>query len=286
MRTCSFTVLILVLFAISLMAEGEETKQIAITFDDLPASNIATSGEQLRINRSILNTLAKYKVRATGFVITSRLRGKTEILDLWLKEGHSLGNHTYSHMDFNEVDTTAFQMDVRRGASEMGELLKRHEEELRYFRFPYFHEGDTRQRKESLREFLKGSDYIIAPVTVHPRDSEFNGLFVKAWGSNDKERQDSIRTAFLEQVGESTEQAELLSTELFGRNVRHVLLLHLNRLSSEVLDQILRYYQQRGYSFVSLAVALEDSVCSLQEQYVGSEELTWLERLKWSSQKR
>jgi peptidoglycan/xylan/chitin deacetylase (PgdA/CDA1 family) len=286
MRTSLLTVLVLLLFAVSLAASGEDTRQIAITFDDLPASNIATSGEQLRINRSILKTLAKYKVKATGFVITSRLRGKTEILDLWLKEGHSLGNHTYSHMDFDEVDTAAFQMDIKRGASEIRELLNRHEEELRYFRFPYFHEGDTPQRKKSIREFLKRGGYIIAPVTIHPQDSQFDGLFVKAWGSNDKARQDSIRTAFLQQVGESTEQAELLSTELFGRNVRHVLLLHLNRLSSEVLDRILQYYRQRGYSFVSLAVALKDSVYSLQEQYVGSEELTWLERLKWSSQSR
>ena len=284
MRTCSFAMLLLVLFAISLTAEGEETRQLAITFDDLPASNIATFEEQLRINRNILKILDKYEAKATGFVITSRLRGKTEILNLWLKEGHSLGNHTYSHMDFDKVDTAAFQMDVKRGASEIRELLKRHKEELRYFRFPYFHEGDTRQRKESIREFLKRSDYIIAPVTIHPRDSEFNGLFMKAWGSNDKARQDSIRTAFLEQIGESTEEAELLSAELFDRNVSHVLLLHLNRLSSEVLDQILQYYDQRGYSFVSLAVALEDSAYSLQEQYVGSKELTWLEKLDLSSQ--
>ena len=261
MRTCSLAMLLLFLFAISLAAEGEVTRQIAITFDDLPASNIATSEEQVRINRSILEILDEYEVEATGFV-----------------------NHTYSHMDFDEVDTTAFQMDVKRGASEIRELLKRHKEELRYFRFPYFHQGDTPERKRIIREFLRKDGYTVAPVTIHPRDSEFNGLFMKAWGSNDKARQDSIRTAFLEQVAKSTEEAELLSAELLDRNVSHVLLLHLNRLSSEALDQILQYYDKRGYSFVSLAAALEDSAYSLEEQYVGSEELTWLEKLEPSSQ--
>jgi peptidoglycan/xylan/chitin deacetylase (PgdA/CDA1 family) len=286
MRTFLLVSLSLLLVAVLAAAEGDETKQIAITFDDLPASNIATSGEQLRINRNILKILDKYEVEATGFVIASRLNGKTEIPDLWLEKGHGLGNHTYSHMDFDEADTAAFKMDVERGASEIKELLKRHKEELRYFRFPYFHEGDTPQRKKTIKEFLRKNDYTISPVTIHPRDSEFNSLFVRAWGSNDKEEQDSIKTAFLEQVKKKTEEAEVLSGELVGRNIRHVLLLHLNRLSGEMLDQIMEYYVHRGYSFIPLAQALEDSVFSLKEEYVGSQELTWLERLKSSSEKR
>ena len=286
MRRFTLAVLFLFLFAIFLIAEGSETKQMAITLDDLPASNIATFEEQLRINRKILKILNHYQVKATGFVISIRLFGKTDILDLWLKEEHSLGNHTHVHMDFDKVDPDAFKMDVEKGASEIGKFLKQQKSHVRYFRFPYFHEGNTVEKKETIRKFLKERGYLIAPVTINLHDPEYNGLFVKAWGSNDKKQQDSVKTAFLQQVKKSTEEAENLSRQLFGRKIRHVLLLHLNRITAEALDQILEYYVDSGYSFICLAEALKDSVYSLKEEYVGSEELTWLERIKHSSGKQ
>jgi len=285
MRRFALSILLLILFAIALITRGAETKQVAVTFDDLPASNIATHEGQLRINQRILKILNQYQVKATGFVIASRLFGKTDILNLWLKEGYDLGNHTYTHMDFDKVDSPAFQIDIIKGASEIREFLKQHKKDLRYFRFPYLHEGSTAEKKRAIRKFLEENDYTIAPVTINPHDSEYNEPFVKAWGSNDRKQQDSVKASYLEQVKKKTEEAENLSHQLCGRDIKHLLLLHLNRINAEVLGQILEYYARSGYSFVSLDEAFKDSVYSLEEKYVGSEELTWLEKLKWSSQK-
>jgi len=285
MRGFALSILLMILFTISLIAKSEEKKQLAVTFDDLPASNIATFEEQLRINRKILEILDHYQIKAIGFVIGSRVFGKTDILDLWLKKGHDLGNHTYSHMDFDKVDPSPFQMDITKGASEIRKLLKQHKKDLKYFRFPYLHQGNSQRKKDVLRKFLKEHSYIVAPVTVHPHDSEYNGRFVKAWGSNDKKQKDSVKTEYLEQIKSKTEEAENLSRQLFSRDIKHVLLLHLNRINGEVLDQILEYYSRSGYSFISLKEALKDSVYSLKDEYVGSEELTWLEKLKLCSKK-
>jgi len=286
MRSFALSILFVILSLISSIADERETKQVAITFDDLPASNIATFEEQLRINQRILKILDQYRIEATGFVIANRLFGETKILDLWLKEGHDLGNHTYSHMDFDRVDVLAFQMNIAKGASKIKQLLKRYKKDLRYFRFPYLHEGNTTERKEAIRKFLEGNGYTKVPVTIDPFDSEYNTPFVKAWGSNDERQKDSIKTAYLEQVRKKTKEAEELSQQLFGRNIKHVLLLHLNRINAEVLDQILQYYVDSGYSFVPLKEALTDSVYSLREEYVGSEGLTWLERIRYGFHKR
>lgn len=285
MRRLTLCILLLTLFAIPLIAKSEEKKQLAVTFDDLPASNIATFEEQLRINRKILEILDHYQIKVVGFVIGSRVFGKTDILDLWLKKGHDLGNHTYSHMDFDKVDPSPFQIDITKGASEIRKLLKQHKKDLKYFRFPYLHQGNSQRKKDVLRKFLKEHSYIVAPVTIHPHDSEYNGRFVKAWGSNDKKQKDSVKTAYLEQIKKKTEEAENLSRQLFNRDIKHVLLLHLNRINGEVLDQILEYYSRSGYSFISLKDALKDSAYSLDDEYVGSEELTWLEKLKLCSKK-
>jgi hypothetical protein len=51
------------------------------------------------------------------------------------------------------------------------------------------------------------------------------------------------------------------------------------------LDQVLEFYSKSGYSFISLPEALRDSVYTLEEDYVGSAELTWLERLKRTREK-
>ena len=276
-------ILVLLLFATPSLA-GE--KQVAITFDDLPASQVATFQDQLKVNQRILDVLGKYQVKAAGFVIASRLDGRTDILDLWLDQGNELGNHTYSHMDFDKVEPDAFRMDVNKGASKLQEILKKHNANLTYFRFPYFHEGRTAERKEAVRRFLNESGYVIAPVTLNLSDPEYNELFLKAWGSNDKRQQDSIKAGYLEQVRQKTEDAETLARELLGREVKHILLLHLNRINAETLDQILGFYSESGYSFITLKEALQDSVYSLKEEYVGSEELTWLERLKRSLEKK
>jgi peptidoglycan/xylan/chitin deacetylase (PgdA/CDA1 family) len=282
MRKASLIFLILIPLWFLLTTQAKEGRQIAITFDDLPASNISVFEDQVKINKKILRVLDKYKTQATGFVITSRLNGKRTILDLWVQAGHALGNHTHTHMDFDEVDTTAFKMNIQKGASEIEKLLSTAGISLRYFRFPYLHEGNTQDRKEVIRKFLKENGYNIAPVTINPKDSHYNTLYLNAWGTNDKAKTDSIKAVFTGQVKKKTQEAEQLSKELFRREVKHVLLLHLNRLTAEVLDQVLAYYVNSGYSFVSLDEALEDSVYSIEEKYLGSEELTWLERLKGS----
>jgi peptidoglycan/xylan/chitin deacetylase (PgdA/CDA1 family) len=285
MRKAASIFLFLIPLGFFLIAQAQEGKQIAITFDDLPASNISVFEDQVKINKKILSVLDKYEIAATGFVITSRLFGKRRILDLWVKAGHTLGNHTHTHEDFDKVDTTAFKMDVQKGASEIEKLLSTDSISLKYFRFPYLHEGDTQERKEVIRKFLMENGYTVAPVTINPQDSHYNTLYLNAWVTNDKQKEDSIKTVFLEQLKWKTEEAEQLSKELFAREVKHVLLLHLNRLTAEVLDQVLAYYDNSGYSFVSLDEALEDSVYSDEETYVGSDELNWLERLKRSLKK-
>jgi peptidoglycan/xylan/chitin deacetylase (PgdA/CDA1 family) len=282
-RKPAICILVLLLFGASPAAER---KQIAVIFDDLPASREVMFKDQLRMNQQILEVLDNYHAKATGFVIVDRLNGRPDIVDLWLNQGHELGNHTCYHTDFDDVRPGTFRTDISKGASALREILEKYKATLTYFRFPYFHEGKTPEKKAAIRRFLSENGWVVAPVTINLKDPDYNELFLKAWGSNDGKQQDSIRMAYLEQVKRKTEEAEDLARELVGRDVRHILLLHLNRINAETMDQILAFYSNSGYSFISLSEALQDSVYSLEENYVGSEELTWLERLRSSRQYR
>lgn len=67
------------------------SRKLAITFDDGP--HVRRSGE-------ILELLRKYDCKASFFLIGSRAEQSPGIVDQMIKEGHLVGNHSYSHSSF------------------------------------------------------------------------------------------------------------------------------------------------------------------------------------------
>lgn len=65
-----------------------DKKEIAISFDDGPATNYT---------KGILEVLQHENVKATFFCIGNRIAGNEDILRQIQHEGHLIGNHSYSH---------------------------------------------------------------------------------------------------------------------------------------------------------------------------------------------
>jgi peptidoglycan/xylan/chitin deacetylase (PgdA/CDA1 family) len=68
----------------------ENQKKIAITFDDGPNE----------MTLSVLDVLRKYNAKATFFCIGKNIETYPDILKKMIKEGHVVGNHSYSHSSF------------------------------------------------------------------------------------------------------------------------------------------------------------------------------------------
>ncbi|OCB10713.1 polysaccharide deacetylase [Mycolicibacterium porcinum] len=68
-------------------------KTLMLTFDD---------GPDARWTPRILDVLARNHVPATFFVIGSNVARQPEIFRRMIREGHMVGNHTLSHLDFNQ----------------------------------------------------------------------------------------------------------------------------------------------------------------------------------------
>lgn len=76
---------------------------VALTFDDGPS--IYTAG--------ILDSLKKYGMRATFFVIGSQIPQFTQVIQRMVNEGHELGSHTYGHPpDLTNMTMTDIQQDL------------------------------------------------------------------------------------------------------------------------------------------------------------------------------
>ncbi len=65
-----------------------DAKQVMLTFDDGPHP-VHTP--------AVLDILKKYEVKAAFFVIGKNIAGNEDILKRMLAEGHTIGNHSFSH---------------------------------------------------------------------------------------------------------------------------------------------------------------------------------------------
>jgi cellulose synthase/poly-beta-1,6-N-acetylglucosamine synthase-like glycosyltransferase/peptidoglycan/xylan/chitin deacetylase (PgdA/CDA1 family)/spore germination protein YaaH len=84
---------------------GAAKKKIAITFDD---------GPDLRWTPQILDILKEKKVPAVFFVIGVNASQSPDILKREFAEGHEIGNHTYTHPNFNldEISKTQIRWEL------------------------------------------------------------------------------------------------------------------------------------------------------------------------------
>ncbi len=65
-------------------------KEIYLTFDDGPTPEITSF---------VLNELKKYNAKATFFCVGENVKKNNTIYKRIIKEGHSVGNHTFSHLN-------------------------------------------------------------------------------------------------------------------------------------------------------------------------------------------
>ena len=253
--------------------------EIAITFDDLPGPKKALAEKQQIINARILQILNKFNVPAIGFVNEDRLyskgqtAAKTEILRSWLEHGQMLGNHTYSHISLNHSKLGDFENNVLKGAVVSKKLMNDAGFAYHYFRHPYLHTGITKKIRVAFENFLKKHGYVVAPVTIDTDDWKFNQQLIKQ--PKDKKQ---IIQEYLAHTRAKFIFYEQVSQTIFGRNIKHIWLLHVNLINSYALEDLLKIAKEFGYYFVPLEQALKDEVYAEPDNYYAPFGVSWLYR--------
>jgi peptidoglycan/xylan/chitin deacetylase (PgdA/CDA1 family) len=288
------TLLIVFLFGLygSVHAQAVGTRTMAVTIDDLPYVNM-TDGPYLTNARAatakILSALRKHKVSAVGFV-NERMLGESEgrdariaLLRQWVDAGMILGNHTYSHPDFNRLTVAEFQEEITKGEVVTRQLMRSREPYQLYFRHPMTHTGDTREKKEAIEQFLLARGYKITPHTIENSDFIFNVGYARALQTGDKALAKRLREEYLEFTIAATNFAEKISPEVFGREIPQLLIIHSNDITADSLDEMLQRFSAGGYKFVSLDQVMADPAYQTKDSYVTKFGPTWL--LRWSKSK-
>ena len=284
------TLLIVLLFCLcaSVRAQQVRTRTIAVTIDDLPYVNFA-DGPYLTNARAgtanILSTLKKHKVPAVGFVNEHMLNSgdRIALLREWVDAGMVLGNHTYSHPDFNRLTVEQFEEEITKGDVVTRQLMRSRQPYQLYFRHPMTHTGDTREKKEAIEQFLSARGYKVTPHTIENSDFIFNVPYAHALQKGDKALAKRLRDAYLDFTIAATEFAEKISPEVFGREIPQLLLIHSNSINADCLDELLQKLEARGYTFVSLDQVMADPAYQTKDTFVTKTGPTWL--MRWSKSK-
>jgi peptidoglycan/xylan/chitin deacetylase (PgdA/CDA1 family) len=259
-------------------AGGERSpqKEIAVTMDDLPLSGSRIELARLRaMTEKLVSGFKKYRMPVVGFVNESLLYvpGETDariaLLKEWSDGGVELGNHTFSHLGFKTASLADYEDDFVRGESVTGMILKSKGQRERYFRHPFLQMGATPELEKSFEDFIAARGYRIAPVTTDTWDWMFLAAYEQARERGDAAELKRVTDDYLKFAALKFDNSDRVSAELFGRPIKHILLLHANELNADNFDALVKLLTDRGYRFITLEEALKDPVYQTPDKYLG-----------------
>ncbi|WP_068501200.1 polysaccharide deacetylase family protein [Paenibacillus kribbensis] len=211
--------------------EGIDGKKVVyLSFDD---------GPSLTVTPKILDVLKEENVKATFFLVgkaAEENEGAKHIIKRMVKEGHAIGNHTYSH-DYSylypnqSVNSNIFMNDIEKTNQILKQILGQ-DFSTRVIRFPGGHM--TWQRKDPngmvvLDKALQDKDYHQVDWNVLPKDAE---------GAT-KNAEELIRE-FKRSMG-TREKAVVLMHDTYGKEE-----------TAKALPEIIAYLKKQGYEFKTI----------------------------------
>jgi peptidoglycan/xylan/chitin deacetylase (PgdA/CDA1 family) len=256
--------------------------EVALTFDDFPAHGPLAGGlDRVDIIQRIVAALkAAGAPPVYGFTNTKRKEGgpdDMQVLQTWRDAGFPLGNHTYSHMDLNTNSAEAFEQDVL--ANEP--LLRKFMDggDWHWFRFPYLNEGDTVEKHNAIEAFLKEHGYRVAEVSLDFGDYAYNGPYARCVEKNDQQGIEFLKRSYLEGAANSIHHGQQLANTLYGRDVKHVMLLHIGVFETVMLPRLLELLKEKGFKLIPLQEAESDPAYATDAELASAWGGTFLEQM-------
>lgn len=193
-------------------------KEIYITFD---------AGFENGNTERILDALKKHGVKATFFLVGNYFETQPKLVKRMAEEGHTIGNHTYSHPDMSKIgDIQSFQTELQKNEALYRDILG--SEMPKLYRPP---QGKFCEENLKMAQQLGYS-------TV------FWSLAYVDWYTEDQPTPEQAFSKLLPRIHPGA-----------------VVLLHsTSSTNAEILDELLTKWEETGYSFGDL-----EAYCAAQK---------------------
>ncbi|NQY75225.1 MAG: polysaccharide deacetylase family protein [Candidatus Margulisbacteria bacterium] len=182
-------------------------KQVALTFDD---------GPHPQYTEAVLNILKKENIKATFFMLGKQIELFPHIAKRVLDDGHTVGNHSFAHLDYSLYPKAAIKKDIQKSNRIFKEYLSI---EPIYFRPPF-----GRVSTENL-SILKSHFKHVIKWSIDTRD----------W---DKE---TSKKNMVKHIGENVEPGSI------------IIFHDTHRYTPQELPIIIQELKNRGYKMVTVS---------------------------------
>ncbi len=131
-------------------------REVILTFDDGPRAGKTPA---------ILDTLDAHGVKATFLMLGSAAKSNPRLARDVANRGHTVGSHTYNHVDLNTLSRQAALDEIARGEAAVADALGGAGQGLSpFFRFPYLSQSGY------LRTTLLQGDIVVLDVDIDSKD--------------------------------------------------------------------------------------------------------------------
>ena len=273
-----------------------QSRTVALTIDDLPFVTASSThptqpvdaGQAAAANRKLLDALARHHVPVTGFVIQKDvedlgLASGTQILSEWTTRGFDLGNHSYAHPDFNDLTIEQFEDQIIRGETTFVPLMKAAGRKPEFFRFPYNHTGDTKEKQDAMAAFLAQHGYRLAPCTIETSDWMFNMAYGLMLERHDDASASRLQGDYLAFTSAQIDYFGRLNRQVLGYDPPQIMLIHDNQLNADMIEQLLTLFEKKQYRWVTLSEAESDQVYRAPETFITKYGPMWAYR--WAKER-
>jgi cellulose synthase/poly-beta-1,6-N-acetylglucosamine synthase-like glycosyltransferase/peptidoglycan/xylan/chitin deacetylase (PgdA/CDA1 family)/spore germination protein YaaH len=158
---------------------GYEPKKVALSFDDGPDPDWTPK---------ILDVLKKYNVKGTFLMIGEVAEDNVGLMQRVYREGHEIGNHTFTHPDISDISTSQLDLELNLTERLYGSKLGVHP---LFFRPPYSidQEPDTNDQAAPV-DHIQSRGYTILG----------NKLDTNDWDEHPRKSPQEITDAILQQL--------------------------------------------------------------------------------------
>ena len=276
-----------VLVSVLVTAQTMAGQEVALTFDDLPAHGPVPEGlTRVSIITAILKDLQAARApKVYGFINAGKLEqtpADMEVLKLWRAAGFPLGNHTYTHPSLNKISVSEFEQNIEQNEKPLKSLMDG--EDWHWLRYPFLDEGDTVEKRRVVRAYLKDHGYRIAQVTLDFQDWAWNSPYARCVAKKDNKSIEQLKTMYMNTAAEFLDLGPKLAKIVYGRDIKHVLLLHVGGFETVMLPRLLELLKQRGFTLVTLPEAESDAAYQSDPDIVLQEGGTLLEQMMVAKQ--
>jgi hypothetical protein len=256
----------------------------AFTLDDLPLwpmsyppLNYTAEG----IVEKLITVLAKHNIPGVFAFANSWAVVKhpelSRILDQWVSAGHHVGNHTHSHMEFNETSTDEYIADIELAEAHLQPWMS--EAPAHCFRHPLCYWGNTQEKADALRSYLRDNGYVTAEVTSWFYEWRWNRAYLNCLDRVDNEGIDYVRESFVNFSLAQLRDDDECAHHWFGHRVKGIIVGHTLPFFADIADDLFCRLTDNGVKFISLDEAAADIAYRDVASVPSSEFLVYQQKL-------